>query len=106
MIVSAGCSTEVGLVGLPITTRSALVGHERRVEDERLVEYEPVDRMPGRAQGGLRLGELRVHDQGVRRAQRPGEQDERLRRPRVSSTSASSRPWRVATARWAAVGSG
>ena len=68
---SAGCSTEVGLVGLPITTRSASAGTAAGSRVKSLVEDHPVHRVPGGPQGGLRLGELRVHDDRPARARAP-----------------------------------
>ncbi len=81
---AAGWRTDVGLVGLPTTTRSASSRHRPRVQPEavRRVEQHPLHRVPGVAQRRLRLGELRVHHHRAARPQGAGEQDERLRRAR------------------------
>ena len=78
---AAGCSTEVGFVGLPIITRSASAG--TRAGSSRKssagVEQHPLDRVSGGPQRRLRLGELRVHHhRPAHAAQRLGDQHEAL----------------------------
>ena len=87
---SAGCSTEVGLVGLPTTTRSAssgtAAGSSRKPSAAR--QQHPPHRVPRVAQCRLRLGELRVHHHRAAGPQRAGEQHERLRGARPSAAPA------------------
>ncbi len=84
VIVAAGCSTDVGFVGLPITTRSASsgtdAGSSRKPSSGR--EQDPADRVPRLPQRRLRLRELRVDDDGAAYLQGAREQDEGLGRAR------------------------
>ncbi len=78
---AAGCSTEVGLVGLPIMTRSASAGMRSGSQPEpvRRVEQHPLDGVARGPQRRLRLGELRVHHhRPACPAQRLGDQHEAL----------------------------
>ena len=77
---SAGCSTDVGLVGLPSTTRSASSGTAAGSQPVAVVgaQQQPLDRVPGGAQRRLRLGERRVDDDRAAGRQRAGDQHERL----------------------------
>jgi hypothetical protein len=59
-----------------------VVRHQSRVEGERERQNHPVYLVPGREQRGLRLGELRVHDDGAPGPQRPRQQHEGLGRAR------------------------
>ena len=63
------CSTEVGLVGLPTTTRSASCRNVRAVQAEGRLEHDVVHRHPGRGQRHGRLGERRRDDRCPRRTQ-------------------------------------
>ena len=79
-ISAAGCSTPVGLVGLPIMTRSASAGIRSgsRPKPSLGGQHHPVGLVAGGVQRGLRLGELRVHDHRLPGSQGPGQQGEGL----------------------------
>ena len=79
-IVAAGWSTPVGLVGLPIITRSASSGTSpgRGAKPSVGVRTTCSGTVAGGAQRDLRLGELRVHDDRAPPVAEPGDQGEGL----------------------------
>jgi hypothetical protein len=75
--VDRGWRTPVGLVGLPTKTRSASAGTRSgcRTKPSARAQHVLVGHAAGPAQGRLRLGELRVHDEGS--PTRDGARDQR-----------------------------
>ena len=108
---AAGCSTEVGLVGLPTTTRSASSGHRRRVQPEAVLAARSSTRshlVPRVPQRRLRLGELRVHHRpaGGPAAPAPAARTPPPRPPSAAPAPSAARAGRHRRPRGPAVGVG